>query len=81
MVRPSTRERKIEFIKSFGYRALETAISEAVYRFGAENFLTDDQLDEITTEQVRQARFSAKLNRENRKRLAALASHQTKEQA
>lgn len=67
----ATREKKIAFIKSFGFRALETAISEAVCRFGAENFLTDEQLDEITTEQVRDARRSAKINRENRKRRAA----------
>lgn len=68
MTRSATRDKKIAFIKSFGYRALETAISEAVYRLGAENFLTDDQLDEITTEQVRDARRSQKINRENRKR-------------
>lgn len=71
MARSATRERKIAFIKSFGRRALETAISEAVCRFGAENFLTDEQLDEITAEQVRGARFASKLNRENRKRRAA----------
>lgn len=71
MTRSATRDKKIAFIKSFGYRALETAISEAVYRLGAENFLTDDQLDEITTEQVRDARRSQKINRENRKRRAA----------
>lgn len=68
MTRSATRDKKIAFIKSFGRRALETAISEAVCRLGAENFLTDDQLDEITTEQVRGARFANKLNRENRKR-------------
>lgn len=71
MTRSATRERKIAFIKSFGRGSLEAAIMSAVSRIGAENFLTDDQLDEITSEQVRGARFAQKLNRENRKRRAA----------
>lgn len=66
----ATREKKIAFIKSFGRRALETAISEAVYRIGAENFLTDEQLDEITSDQVAYAREAAKRNRRNRAILA-----------
>lgn len=52
----ATRERKIEFIKSFGHRALENAIKLAVARIGAENFLTDDQLDEIVSNEVCQVR-------------------------
>lgn len=46
----STREKRIKFIKSFGSNALEKAIAAAVYRIGAENFLTDEQLDEIVSE-------------------------------
>lgn len=71
MTRSATRDKKIAFIKSFGAGSLELAITRAVSRIGAENFLTDDQLDEITSEQVRGARFANKLNRENRKRRAA----------
>lgn len=67
----ATREKKLAFIKSFGRYALITAITEAAYRNGLDYFLTDEQLDEITTEQVRDARRSAKINRENRKRSAA----------
>lgn len=52
----ATREKKIAFIKSFGRKALEEAIMAAVYRHGAEHFLTDEQLDEITSEQVQDAR-------------------------
>lgn len=63
----ATRERKIKFIKSFGLYALEAAISEAVCRFGAENFLTDEQLDEITDEQVRNARKTQHFQMRNRK--------------
>ena len=70
MTRSATRERKIAFIKSFGRGSLETAIMSAVSRIGAENFLTVEQLDEITSEQVRRARFAQKINLENRKRRA-----------
>lgn len=52
----ATREKKLAFIRSFGPKALETCIMEAVYRNGAEHFLTDEQLDEITSEQVANAR-------------------------
>lgn len=52
----ATREKKLAFIKSFGRNALEMAIMEAVHRHGAEHFLTDEQLDEITSEQVAAAR-------------------------
>ncbi len=63
----ATRERKIKFIKSFGIYALEEAISEAVSRLGAENFLTDEQLDEITDEKVRRARRKQHFQMRNRK--------------
>ncbi|WP_435658116.1 hypothetical protein [Brucella pituitosa] len=63
----TSREHKIKFIKSFGRHALETAISKAVARFGAENFLTDEQLDEITEQQVRDARSYQHFQMRNRK--------------
>ena len=52
----ATREKKLKFLRSFGRNALETAIMGAVHRYGAEHFLTDEQLDEITSEQVANAR-------------------------
>lgn len=63
----ATRERKIKFFEGFGGNALEKAIMAAVYRHGAEHFLTDEQLDEITSEQVRDWRATQKRNRENRR--------------
>jgi chromosome condensin MukBEF MukE localization factor len=67
----STRERRLRFIKSFGFNALEKAIMAAVHRHGAEHFLTDDQLEEITAKQVADWRSAERLNRENRNRRAA----------
>lgn len=64
----STREKRIKFIQSFGPRALGTAISEAICRIGAENFLTDEQLAEITEQQVHDARlWSRQIVRNRRK--------------
>lgn len=63
----ATRERKIEFMRSFGYGAFERAIMEAVYRNGAEHFLTDEQLDEIVEERVSATRLSNWLLIQNRR--------------
>ncbi|WP_210387820.1 hypothetical protein [Mesorhizobium sp. L-8-10] len=52
---------------SFGRRALEIAISEAVFRIGADNFLTDEQLDEIVSEEVKDARAANHRNIRNRR--------------
>ena len=67
----ASRERKLAFIKSFGSRALETAIMEAVYRNGAEHWLTDEQLDEMTSEHVRDARRQNQHTIRNRNALRA----------
>lgn len=67
----ATRERKIKFIKSFGLNSLESTISRAVIRLGAENFLTDDQLDEITEQQVRDARSYQHFQMRNRNKVRA----------
>ncbi|GLQ36711.1 hypothetical protein GCM10007908_03310 [Rhizobium albus] len=66
----TTRERRIRFIKAFGTHALEKAISEAVYRLGAENFLTDEQLDEIVQQQVADWRSTERSNRRSREEAA-----------
>ncbi len=71
----ATRERKLEFMHSFGRRALETAIMEAVHRFGVDNFLTDEQLDEIVSVQVEDAR--ADIRRRVRNRRISRTFHNT----
>lgn len=63
----ATRKKKLAFIRSFGPRALEQAIMAAVVRHGAEIFLTDDQLDEITSDQVASARSMSRHVIRNRK--------------
>lgn len=52
----SSREKRIKFIQSFGRRAFQSAVMEALARIGEEHFLTDEQLAEITEQQVRDAR-------------------------
>lgn len=52
----SSREKRIKFIQSYGSLALHNAIMEAIARIGEENFLTDEQLADITQQQVRDAR-------------------------
>lgn len=63
----SPREKRIKFIQSFGRNALETAIAAAVCRLGAENFLTDEQLAEITEQQVQDARLWSRQTVRNRR--------------
>ncbi|MCV0348499.1 MAG: hypothetical protein K5863_00355 [Nitratireductor sp.] len=63
----ATRERKIEFMQDLGYARLEKAIARRVRRVGAENFLTDEQLDEIVSDEVADLRFTRHLNMLNRR--------------
>ncbi len=63
----ATRERKIEFMQELGYARLEEAIARRVRKVGAENFLTDEQLDEIVSEEVADLRFTRHLNMLNRR--------------
>jgi hypothetical protein len=51
----ATRERKTRFIESFGQNALRTAVTEALCFYG-DGFLTDEQIDILTTDQVSNAR-------------------------
>jgi hypothetical protein len=44
----TTRQRKAEWISSFGISALETAVSEIIAREGAD-FLTDEQLEQVVS--------------------------------
>ncbi|MBN7764119.1 hypothetical protein JYP52_23605 [Nitratireductor aquibiodomus] len=66
----ATRERKIEFMQELGYARLEKAIARRVRKVGAENFLTDEQLDEIVSEEVSDLRFTRHLNMLNRRNVA-----------
>ncbi|MCV0371629.1 hypothetical protein [Filomicrobium sp.] len=63
----ATRERKIEFMQDLGYARLEKAIARRVRRVGAENFLTDEQLDEIVSDEVADLRITIHLNMLNRR--------------
>lgn len=76
MVAPiSSREKRIKFIKSFGRNALEKAIEAAVYRIGAEHFLTDEQLDEIVSEKAREAMFRTRFDIKQRRGLQERLAH------
>ena len=77
----STREKRIKFIKSFGRNALETAISEAVCRIGAEHFLTDEQLDEIVEQQARDALYTTRRIIRNRNAIKADKASAAKQEA
>lgn len=66
MMVTATREKKLEFIRSFGRGAIESAIMAAVCRHGAEHFLTDDQLDDIVSDQVVNARRMSRQHVRNR---------------
>lgn len=45
------RERKIRFINGFGRQALRTAVTEALCVYG-DDFLTDEQIDILTADQI-----------------------------
>lgn len=53
----TTRERKAEWIRSFGISALENAVSEIIAKEG-HDFLTDEQLDWVVSEIAAAARQS-----------------------
>jgi hypothetical protein len=53
-------------MESFGPRALQTAVSEALFSEG-HHWLTDEQMDLIVSRQVTGWRRRARRNRQNRK--------------
>lgn len=67
----ATRERKIKFINSFGRNALRVLTTEAICIYG-DDFLTDEQIDRLTSMQVENERARTRSNISNRARLAAL---------
>lgn len=62
----ATRERKLQFINSFGRYALIDAVSEMVRRKEAP-WLTDEQIDDIASKMVEDARITQRMNIRNRR--------------
>lgn len=57
MIRRSSRERRVQFVESFGARTLLDAVRDIVIRDGAD-FFTDEQIEQITTKVVDDALLS-----------------------
>ena len=66
----ATRERKISFINRFGRHALRTAVTEALCYYG-DDFLTDEQIDTLTTDLIADARAAQRRMLRNRPILRA----------
>ncbi|WOC15005.1 hypothetical protein [Pseudochrobactrum sp. MP213Fo] len=60
------RNHKIKFINDFGSNAFRDAVIAALSRHGADWF-TDEQISDLTTQQVSDWRDTACRNRRNRK--------------
>lgn len=61
----ATREKKLQFIHSFGPLALERAVTDMLRRKEA-MWLTDDQIDDLTEKMVSDARYTQHVNMRNR---------------
>lgn len=76
----ATRERKIEFINSFGARAFRTLLTEMICIEG-DSFLTDEQIDRMVSKQVEDARRSQHITIRQRPalraRMAAIRANDT----
>lgn len=66
----ATRKRKLEFIRSFGIFALEQAVTQMLSRKEAP-WLTDEQIDDITSQMVSDARYTQHYNMRERRRALA----------
>jgi hypothetical protein len=62
----ASRKRQVEFLRSFGDSALIDAVAAMVRRHGPD-WLTDEQLSEVVSKQVADARWSARNTRRNRR--------------
>lgn len=71
MAKEATRERKLAFINRFGRNALRVLTTEAICIYG-DDFLTDEQIDLLTSMQVENERERNRRNIENRALRAAL---------
>jgi len=65
----ASRKRQAEFMRSFGDSALVDAVAAMIRRQGPD-WLTDEQLSEVVSKQVADARRGARTTRRNR-RIAA----------
>jgi hypothetical protein len=63
----ATRRRKLEFIRSFGPYALEQAVTQMLSRKEAP-WLTDEQIDDITSQMVSDVRYTQHHNMRERRR-------------
>jgi hypothetical protein len=66
----ATRQKKLEYIRSFGQFALQEAVAAMLRRKEAP-WLTDEQIDDITEQMVSDARWTQHNNMRNRSRVHA----------
>ena len=73
----STRERKIEFIESFGWRVsgVKSAAENCLDKFGPDWF-TDEQLEDMCRAHITKWRINLKIRRENRRRIKEQAERE-----
>ncbi|WP_029073543.1 hypothetical protein [Kaistia adipata] len=62
----ASRKRQVEFMRSFGDSALTDAVAAMIRRHGPD-WLTDEQLSEVVSKQVADARWTARNTRRNRR--------------
>ncbi|WEK50354.1 MAG: hypothetical protein P0Y66_22375 [Candidatus Kaistia colombiensis] len=62
----ASRKRQVEFMRSFGDGALMDAVAAMIRRHGP-NWLTDEQIAEVVSQQVSDARWTARNTRRNRR--------------
>jgi hypothetical protein len=61
----ATRERKLKFMADYGLVALRQAVMEMFAQHGSD-WLTNEQIDDITSYQIRVCRQAQRMNRSNR---------------
>jgi len=62
----ASRKRQVEFMRSFGDDALIDAVVQMIRQYGAD-WITDQQLSEVVSKQVADARWTARNTRRNRR--------------
>jgi hypothetical protein len=76
----ATRERKLEFIRSFGVFQLEQSVSAMLQRKKSP-WLTDEQIDDITDQLVSDARWTQHHNMRERSKARASQEYRNLELA
>lgn len=69
----ATRERKEQFLLSFGVSTPRKAVERLFARHGLD-MLSDEQLDEVVSDVIADWRLRERMNRRNRARAAASAA-------